>query len=220
MVASRTEIPEFTLTREIDMTAALALRRQLAEAGHRVSVNDLVVKAAALALCEHPALNASWGGDHVVHHGHVSVGIAVAAEGVLLVPVIADADRKSLPEIGVEARALGERARTRTASPAELSGATFTVTNLGMLGVLSFTAVIDAPQVAILAAGAVVRGPVFGDDGAVVACDLMQVSLTCDHRAVYGADGARFLQRLAELLEHPTLLLLPPLGAANERDER
>ncbi|HEU4703258.1 MAG TPA: dihydrolipoamide acetyltransferase family protein, partial [Conexibacter sp.] len=221
MVASRTEIPEFTVTREIDMTAAVALRRQLADADRRVSVNDLVVKAAALALREGPALNASWGGDHVVRHARVNVGVAVAAGDALLVPVIADADRKSLPEIAAEARALGEQARARTVSPAALSGATFTVTNLGMLGVLNFTAVIDAPQVAILAAGAVVRRPVFDEAGAVVARDLMQVSLTCDHRAVYGADGARFLQRLAELLEHPTLLLLPPAAATNdEKDAR
>jgi len=222
MVASRSEIPEFALTAEVDMTDALALRRQLADAGHRVSVNDLVVKAAALALREHPALNASWGGDHVVRHTHVNVGIAVAADDVLLVPAIADADRKSVPEIAAEARALSERARTRAATPAELSGATFTVTNLGMLGVLNFTAVIDAPQVAILAAGAVVRRPVFGADGTVVGRDLMHVTLTCDHRAVYGAHGARFLQRFAELLEHPTLLLLPPAAAAtnDERDAR
>jgi pyruvate dehydrogenase E2 component (dihydrolipoamide acetyltransferase) len=222
MVASRSEIPEFALTAEVDMTDALALRRQLADAGHRVSVNDLVVKAAALALREHPTLNASWGGDHVVRHTHVNVGIAVAADDVLLVPAIADADRKSVPEIAAEARALSERARMRAATPAELSGATFTVTNLGMLGVLSFTAVIDAPQVAILAAGAVVRRPVFGADGTVVGRDLMHVTLTCDHRAVYGAHGARFLQRFAELLEHPTLLLLPPSAAAtnDERDAR
>jgi pyruvate dehydrogenase E2 component (dihydrolipoamide acetyltransferase) len=222
MVASRSEIPEFALTAELDMTDALALRRQLADAGHRVSVNDLVVKAAALALREHPALNASWGGDHVVRHARVNVGIAVAADDVLLVPAIADADRKSLPQIAAEARTLSERARMRAATPDELSGATFTVTNLGMLGVLSFTAVIDAPQVAILAAGAVVRRPVLGADGTVVGRDLMHVTLTCDHRAVYGAHGARFLQRFVELLEHPTLLLLPPSAAAtnDERDGR
>jgi pyruvate dehydrogenase E2 component (dihydrolipoamide acetyltransferase) len=221
MVASRSEVPEFTLTRELDMTDALALRRQLADAGHRISVNDLVVKAAALALREHPLLNASWDGDHVVRHARVNVGVAVAAGDVLLVPVIADADRKSLPEIAAEARALGERARARASTPAELSGGTFTVTNLGMLGVLSFTAVIDAPQAAILAAGAVVRRPVFDEDGAVVGRDLMQVSLSCDHRVVYGAHGAEFLQRLAELLEHPTLLLLPlPPAATDEREAR
>jgi pyruvate dehydrogenase E2 component (dihydrolipoamide acetyltransferase) len=219
MVASRTEIPEFTLTRELDVTAALALRRELAAAGHRVSVNDLVVKAAALALREHPGVNAAWGGDHVVRRGRVSVGIAVAVDDVLLVPVIADADRKSLPRIAAEARALGERARTRTTTPAELSGATFTVSNLGMLGVLSFTAVIDAPQAAILAVGTVTPRPVFDDGGAVVRRELMQVALTCDHRIVYGAHGAAFLQRLAELLEHPTLLLLPP-EAAEEGDMR
>jgi len=222
MVASRSEVPEFTLTAEIDMTDALALRRQLAELGDgaRVSVNDLVVKAVALVLREQPAMNASWGGDHIVRHGRVNVGIAVASEGALLVPVIQDADRKPLSEIAREARALGTRARERSATPAALSGGTFTVTNLGMFGVLSFDAVIDAPQAAILAVGATVRRPVFDAHGAVVGRDLMHVSLSCDHRVVYGADGAVFLERLRDVLEHPMTLLMPPLGGPNEGDRR
>jgi pyruvate dehydrogenase E2 component (dihydrolipoamide acetyltransferase) len=222
MVASRKEVPEFTVTAEIDMTAALALRRELAERhpAARVSVNDMIVKAAALVLREQPVMNASWVDDHVVRHAHVNVGIAVATDDALLVPVIPEADRKGLFEIAAAARAAGERARARSASPQELSGGTFTVTNLGMFGVLDFTAVIDVPQVAILAVGATVRRPVFGEDDAIVARDLMQVSLSSDHRAVYGADAARYLARLRAVLEDPMLLLLPPLGGPNEGDAR
>jgi len=209
MLESRTQIPEFTLTAELDMTRALALRRELNASGARVSVNDLVVKAVALTLREQPRLNASWAGDHIVRHARVNVGIAVAAEDALLVPVIADADRKSIFEIAAEARTLGERPRTRSASANDLEGATFTVTNLGMFGVLAFDAVINAPQAAILAVGTTARTPAFADDGTVVARDHMQVSLSCDHRAVYGADGARFLARLREALETPMTLLMP-----------
>jgi pyruvate dehydrogenase E2 component (dihydrolipoamide acetyltransferase) len=218
MVASRTEIPEFTVTCEIDMTQAVALRRELAAAlpGARVSVNDLVVKAAALVLREQPALNASWAGDNVVRHARVNVGIAVATDDALLVPVVTDADRRPLIELAAATRAAGERARARASAPAELTGATFTVTNLGMFGALSFTAVIDAPQVAILAVGGVVRRPVFDADGAVVGRELMQASLSCDHRAIYGADAARFLQRLREVLEQPVMLLAGTPGQVKE----
>jgi pyruvate dehydrogenase E2 component (dihydrolipoamide acetyltransferase) len=174
------------------------------------------VKAAALALREQPAMNAAWDGDAIVRRARVNVGIAVAAGDALLVPVLADADRTSLTQIAAQARAAGERARSRSSTPDELSGATFTVTNLGMFGVLSFDAVIDAPQAAILAVGAVVRRPMFGEGDVVVARELMQVSLACDHRVVYGADGAQFLARLRELLEHPMLLTLPAAVAAGE----
>jgi pyruvate dehydrogenase E2 component (dihydrolipoamide acetyltransferase) len=218
MVSSRTEIPEFTLNREVDVTGAVAMRAQLLDAGIRVSVNDLVVKAAALALRKQPALNSSWADDHIVRHGGVHIGIAVAADGALFVPVLPDADRKSLLEIAAQARALGKRARDRNAKPDELTGATFTVTNLGMLGIDGFNAVIDPPQVAILAVGAISRRPRFVAGDRVEARELMQLCLSCDHRVVYGADGARFLQHLAELLERPTLLLLPP-GAADQGDE-
>ena len=218
MVASRTEIPEFTLYREVDVTAALELRAQLLEEGVRVSVNDLVVKATAYALRLHPSLNASFEGDSIVRHRRVNVGIAVAAEEALLVPVIADADLKTVPEISATSRALGKRARARTAGAEELSGGTFTVSNLGMFGIETFDAVINQPEVAILAVGAAHRRPRFDVEGNLAARDLMKLSLTCDHRAVYGADGARFLQQLAELLERPTLLLLPA-GAAEMGEE-
>jgi pyruvate dehydrogenase E2 component (dihydrolipoyllysine-residue acetyltransferase) len=218
MSSSRSEVPEFTLTAEIDMTAALAARRELNELlpSARISLNDLVVKAAALVLREQPEMNAAWDGEAIVRRARVNVGVAVATEGALLVPVIFDADRKPLPRLAAETRAAGERARTRSSSAEELSGATFTVSNLGMFGVLSFDAVIDAPQAAILAVGTVVRRPVFDAADAVVARELMQVSLACDHRVVYGAEGARFLARLRELLEHPMLLTLPAHEAAGE----
>ncbi|SNR57194.1 dihydrolipoamide acetyltransferase family protein [Actinomadura mexicana] len=218
MSASRTEIPEFTLTAEIDMTSALELRRSLLalRPERPFSVNDLVVKAVAMTLREHPRLNASWGGDHVVRHGRVNIGVAVATDDALLVPTVSDVDTLAVAEIAMHTRAAAERARSRTATLSELAGATFTVTNLGMFGVLNFSAVINPPQVAILAVGTVVRRPMFASDGSVTARDLMQVSLSCDHRAVYGADGARFLDRLRTVLENPLELVVPP--AQTDRD--
>jgi pyruvate dehydrogenase E2 component (dihydrolipoamide acetyltransferase) len=215
MSASRGEIPDFTLTAEIDVTEVLAMRRELNAAvpAGRVSVNDMVVRAVALALREHPGLNASWGGDHIVRHARVNVGVAVATDDdALLVPTIADADRKSVLEIAAEARAAADRARRREIGAEELEGATFTVSNLGMFGVLAFDAVINPPQVAILAVGGSVRRPCFDAEDRVVARELMQLALCCDHRAVYGAAAARFLARVGELLERPLLLTLPPLG--------
>jgi pyruvate dehydrogenase E2 component (dihydrolipoamide acetyltransferase) len=214
MAESRSQIPEFTLTAEIDMTAALGLRRELNElvAAARVSVNDLVVRAVALALRGHPRLNASYVDGGLVQHRRVNVGVAVATADALLVPTLFDADRKSLPELAAAAREAASRAGERSLSPEALSGGTFTVSNLGMFGVTSFEAVINPPQVGILAVGRVDRRPAFDDAGAVVARDLMQVSLSCDHRAVYGADAARFLSRVRELLERPLPLLLE--GAA------
>ncbi|HET7119891.1 MAG TPA: dihydrolipoamide acetyltransferase family protein [Solirubrobacterales bacterium] len=215
MVESRREIPDFTVSAEVNVTAALALRRELNEAlpEARISVNDLVVRAAAIALREQPALNSSWGGDHVVRHAGVHVGVAVAAgDDALLVPTIFDADRKSLPEIAAATRAAGERARDRASTPEELGGATFTVSNLGMFGVSGFEAVINPPQAAILAVGGSARRPVFAADGSVAAVELMQLSLCSDHRLVYGAAAARFLARLRELLERPLLLTMPPCG--------
>jgi pyruvate dehydrogenase E2 component (dihydrolipoamide acetyltransferase) len=210
MSESRSTIPDFTLRAEVDLTRALELQGELNELKPeaRVSVNDLIVKAAALALREHPRLNASFDGDAVVEHGRIDVGIAVATEDALLVPVIRGADGLSLSEIAAESKRLAERARSRTVSPDELEGGTFTISNLGMLGIASFEAVINPPQAAILAVGAVERRPVFGENDRVVARSLGTVSLSCDHRAVYGADAARFLQTLRGLLERPLQLFL------------
>ncbi len=211
MAQSRAEIPDFTLNAEIDMTRALELRadlNRLAEGAAGVSVNDFVVRAAAIALREHPRLNSSFADDHVVTRDEVDIGVAVAAADILLVPVIRNADRLSLADIARRSRELAERARNRSLTPDDTTGGTFTVSNLGMFGVASFHAVINPPQAAILAIGAVVRRPVLDDSGAIVPRNVMIVSLSCDHRVVYGLDAAMFLQRLRELLEHPVALVI------------
>ena len=166
-------------------------------------MNDFVVKAAAVALREFPRFNASYVDGRVELYSRVNVGIAVATDDALLVPVVRDADRLSLAELGEETRRLAEAARARTLSPEDFHDGTFTVSNLGMFGVGSFTAIIDPPQVAILAVGSARRAPVEESPDRVVFRDLMTVTLSCDHRVVYGADGARFLSRLRELLEQP-----------------
>src|SRR5207344_3354234 len=160
------------------------------------SLNDFVIKAVARVLGEFPRFNASYVDGKVECYSRINVGIAVATEDALLVPVVSDADEKSLAEIAADTRRLAEAARRRSLGPDDLHHGTFTVSNLGMFGVRSFTAIIDPPQVAILAVGAARRAPF--EDGAdgVVFRDLMTVTLTCDHRVVYGADGAQFLSRL------------------------
>jgi pyruvate dehydrogenase E2 component (dihydrolipoamide acetyltransferase) len=210
MTESRASIPEFTLEAEIDIEAARSLRAELEAAGREPvpSYNDFVVRAVALALRQFPALNASYASGKTTRHGRINVGIAVDAGDALLVPTIHDADRRSVFEIAVESRRLAEGARTRALSPAELADGTFTVSNLGMLGVRRFHAVINPPQAAILAVGAVAPRAVVDASGAVVARTTMEVALSSDHRLVYGAEAARFLQALGHLLEHPVALVV------------
>jgi len=209
MTQSRSEIPSFDVVVQVDMSTVVQLRRGAAELVDTVpSVNDFVVKAAALALRAYPAFNSSFVNGRSERHGRVNVGIAVATEDALLVPAVVDADSKSLAVIAAEARELVARAQDRRLSPEELTASTFTVSNLGMFGVRSFTAVINPPQVAILAVGSVQRSPVETAEGGVVFRDVADLTLTADHRAVYGADAARFLGRLRELLEHPLALVL------------
>jgi pyruvate dehydrogenase E2 component (dihydrolipoamide acetyltransferase) len=212
MSESKATAPHFYLTAEVDMSAAVAARARIKEISGEGEVvpsfNDMVVKACAIALKRFPRANGAYVDGRFELHSRINVGIAVAAQDALVVPTIFDADRKGLREIAADARALAGKVRDGSVTPPELSGATFTVSNLGMFGVVHFTAVIDPPQVAILAVGAVVPRPCFAGDGSVVRRELMQVTLTCDHRAVYGADGARFLARLRDLLEHPGALLL------------
>jgi len=192
MAESAATIPVFTVSADVDMSLVLALRKDVAGAP---SLNDFVVKAVGLALRDFPRFNASYV-DAAVHvYARVNVGIAVATDDALLVPVVLDADAKTLVEIADESRRLADAARRRALRPDDLHGATFTVSNLGMFGVRSFTAIVDPPQVAILAVGGIV-------DGA------MTLTLSCDHRVLYGADGARFLSRVRELLEHPLELAL------------
>jgi pyruvate dehydrogenase E2 component (dihydrolipoamide acetyltransferase) len=208
MTQSATEIPTFTVSADADVSEVVALRRGAREESQYVpSLNDFVVKAAALVLREFPRFNASYVEGRIECYSRVNVGVAVAVDDALLVPVVADADGRGLAEIAAETRRLVDGARTRSLRLEELRGGTFTVSNLGMLGVRSFTAIVDPGQTAILAVGSVRRAPL-DDAGQIVFRDLMTLTLSCDHRVVYGADGARFLSRLCELLERPLVLAL------------
>ena len=191
MVGSATTIPVFTVSADINVSLIVALRKDVEGAP---SLNDFVVKAAALTLRDFPRFNSSFSDGKVEYYSRINVGIAVATDDALLVPVVFDADRKTLTDISADTRRLADAARKRSLQPADLRDATFTVSNLGMFGVRSFTAIIDPPQVAILAVGGT-----RGSD--------MTVTLSCDHRVLYGADGARFLSRLRELLERPLALM-------------
>ena len=210
MVASKTQVPHFYLEREIDMQAALAFRAELNAAwegsGDKLSINDLVVRACALALQEHPTFHRSWYGDRIVQHSSSHVGVAVALEEGLIVPVVRGADALSLRELSGVSRDLAQRARAGTLHQREIEGGTFTVSNLGMLDVTNFQAVINPPEPGILAVGAAVERPV-ARGGEVVIRPIMSVSLSVDHRAASGADGARLLQTIVQLIEHPLGLI-------------
>ncbi|WAL67865.1 dihydrolipoamide acetyltransferase family protein [Amycolatopsis cynarae] len=208
---SAQQAPHFFLTRTVDADALLAFRvqvnRDLADAGIRVSITDLLVKACAQALIAHPEVNSSWAGTRLLRHHRVHVGIAVALDDGLIVPVIHDADRKTVSQISREARDLADRARNGRVSVDEITGGTFTISNLGMYGIDQFTAVINPPEAAILAVGAAAPGPVVRDGGLTVATT-MTLTLSIDHRVLDGAGGARFLADLAAMLEHPTRIVL------------
>jgi pyruvate dehydrogenase E2 component (dihydrolipoamide acetyltransferase) len=207
MTESATTIPVFTISADIDMSRIAELRRAARDKGDDVpSLNDFVVKAAARVLREFPRFNASYVGGKVECYSRINVGVAVATDDALLVPVVFDADEKSLDQIAADTRRLADAARRRALTPDDLHHGTFTVSNLGMFGVRSFTAIIDLPQVAILAVGSVQRTPVEDGPERVVFRDVMTVTLTCDHRVVYGTDGAQFLSRLRELLGEPLVL--------------
>lgn len=209
MAQSAAEIPSFSVSGDADVSEVVALRHGARkESDEAPSLNDFVVKAAALALREFPRFNASYLDGRIECYSRVNVGVAVASDDALLVPVVTDADHRKLAEIAVETRRLAEGARQRSLGPDDLRGGTFTVSNLGMFGVRSFTAIVDLPQTAILAVGAVRRAPVEDAGGGIAFRDVMTLTLTCDHRVVYGADGARFLSRLCELLERPLVLAL------------
>jgi pyruvate dehydrogenase E2 component (dihydrolipoamide acetyltransferase) len=209
LVESMQSAPHFYLTSTVDAEALLGFReelnRQLQAGGQdlKVSVNDLIVKACAGLLRTNPELNVSFGGDKLLVHQRVHVGIAVALDGGLVVPVLRDADQKSLTQLAREARELAGRARAGRLAAPELTGGTFTVSNLGMFGIDQFTAVINPPEAAILAVGAALAEPVASADGAVVVHRRMRLTLSIDHRALDGATAARFLARLKQALEHP-----------------
>ncbi len=212
MAESKATAPDFALSRELEMDAAVELRAQLktwsGEGDVVPSYNDLVVKACALALRDHPRANGAYRDGRWELYERVNVGVAVAAaDGALIVPVVDDADRASLGQIARESRRLAAAARDGSVTPPELSGGTFTVSNLGMFGIDNFTAVINPPQAAILAVGALARKPVVVD-GELAVGWRMGVTLVCDHRILSGADGAAFLGRVAELLGSPGALVL------------
>lgn len=202
-------VPHFFLTTEVDMERALDLRAELNAGldGFKIGVTDLLLKTAAEALVRHPEVNASWEGDVIHHHGRVDLGIAVAVEGGLITPVLRDADRKGLRQIAEETAELIERARARKLMPEEYQGATFSISNLGMFDIEEFTAIINPPEAAILAIGKTRQKPVV-EDGEVRVRRRMRVTMSCDHRVVDGATGARFLATFKGMLENPLALVL------------
>jgi pyruvate dehydrogenase E2 component (dihydrolipoamide acetyltransferase) len=211
MAESKATAPHFYLRAEIDMSRAVearALLKSAAREGEVVpSFNDMVVKGCALALREFPRANGAYRDGRFELYSRVNIGIAVAARDALVVPTVFDADTKGLRQIAADSRALAGKVRDGSITPPELSGATFTVSNLGMYGIDSFDAVINPPQAAILAVGAITERPVVRE-GEVTTAHLMSANLACDHRILYGADGAQFLARVRALLEEPLLLAL------------
>jgi pyruvate dehydrogenase E2 component (dihydrolipoamide acetyltransferase) len=209
MAESKATAPEFQLNMEIDMSGCVELRARLKEvADPAPSFNDMVVKACAAALREFPRVNGAYRDGQWELYSRINVGVAVAAQETLIVPTIFDAGQKSLGAIAADARALITKVRDGNITPPELSGGTFTVSNLGMYGIETFTAIINPPQAAILAVGALKKKAVVDDAGRIVARDMMGVTLICDHRILYGADGAEFLARVRQLLEQPLSLAL------------
>jgi pyruvate dehydrogenase E2 component (dihydrolipoamide acetyltransferase) len=201
-------IPTFYLTAELDLTRVMEMRGAMAELGDefKVSVNDVLLKAIAVALSQHPEVNAHWLGDHIRYFNRVHLGMAVATDDGLIVPVIWDADRKRLSEISREAKELAKRARERKLKPEEFTGSTFSVSNLGMFGIDQFTAIINPPEAGIIAIGT-------GEDklvvvnGEPVVRKRVRLTMSCDHRIVDGAVGAKFLQSLRRLVENPLMLV-------------
>ncbi|MEM1219391.1 MAG: pyruvate dehydrogenase complex dihydrolipoamide acetyltransferase [Bacteroidota bacterium] len=205
---SKFSAPHFYLTLEIDMSKAMQLRKQLNEvAPTKISFNDLVIKAVAAALRQHPAVNSSWLGDAIRTNHDVNIGVAVAVEDGLLVPVVRYADIKTLSQINAEVRELAGKAKTRKLGLDEMQGNTFTISNLGMFGIEEFTAIINPPDSCILAVGTIVEKPVV-KDGEIQIGHKMKVTMSCDHRVVDGATGAQFLQTLQGILEDPIRLLV------------
>jgi pyruvate dehydrogenase E2 component (dihydrolipoamide acetyltransferase) len=212
MAESKATAPHFYLQAEIDMSAAVegraTLKAQAKEGEGVPTFNDMVVKACALALREFPRANGAYRDGKIELYSRINVGVAVAAQDALVVPTVFDADVKGLRQISSETKALAARVRDGSITPPELSGGTFTVSNLGMYGISNFHAVINTPQAGILAVGELKAKPVVTDSGEIEARQLMGVTLACDHRILYGADGAQFLARVRQLLESPLGLAL------------
>jgi pyruvate dehydrogenase E2 component (dihydrolipoamide acetyltransferase) len=201
-------IPTFYLTAEFDLTRVMEMRKAMAELGDqfKVSVNDVLLKATAVALSQHPEVNAHWLGDKIRYHNRVHLGMAVATDDGLIVPVIWDADRKRMSDISREAKELAKRARERKLKPEEFTGSTFSVSNLGMFGIDQFTAIINPPEAGILAIGTSEEKLVVVN-GEPVVRNRVRVTMSCDHRIIDGAVGAKFLQTLRRLIENPLMLV-------------
>ncbi len=200
--------PHFYLTMSIDMDACVAARKKINESSAvKISFNDLVLKAVAVALKQHPKVNSSWLGEKIRINHHVNIGVAVAVEEGLLVPVVRFADTKQLSQIATEVKTLADKAKNKKLQPAEWEGSTFTISNLGMFGIDEFTAIINPPDACILAVGGIAQIPVV-KNGAIVPGNVMKVTLSCDHRVVDGATGSAFLQTLKSLLEEPLRMLV------------
>lgn len=205
---SKHTAPHFYLTMSIVMDNAIAARKQMNEFSEvKISVNDLIVKAVALSLRKNPHVNSSWLGDKIRYNQHIHVGVAVAIEDGLIVPVVKFADNKSLSHISVEVKQLAEKAKNKKLQPNEFEGNTFTISNLGMFGIDEFTAIINPPDACILAVGAA-KETVIAQNGEMKIAQVMKVTLSCDHRVVDGATGSAFLQTLKDLLENPVRMLV------------
>jgi pyruvate dehydrogenase E2 component (dihydrolipoamide acetyltransferase) len=208
LAESKFTAPHFYLTLDIDMDAAIATRKGLNSLdGVKVSFNDMVIKAVAMALRKHPAINSAWMGDFIRRNEHVNIGVAVAVDEGLLVPVVRFADGKGLTQIAAEVREYAQKAKDKKLQPADWEGNTFTISNLGMFGIESFTAIVNPPDACILAIGGIKEVPVV-KNGQVVPGNVMKVTLSCDHRVVDGASGAAFLQTFKTYMEQPAAMLL------------
>ncbi len=208
LAESKFTAPQFYLTIQVDMDQAVASRGKINETSPvKISFNDFVLKATALALKKHPAVNSSWMGDKIRINHHVNIGVAVAVEDGLLVPVVRFADTKSLSQISTEVKDFAAKAKNKKLQPADWEGSTFTISNLGMFGMDEFTAIINPPDACILAISSIQQIPVV-KNGAIVPGNVMKLTLTCDHRVVDGATGAAFLQTLKGLLEEPLRMLV------------
>ena len=208
LAESKFSAPHFYLTMEIDMDNAIASRTSInATADVKVSFNDMVIKACAMALTKHPKINSSWRENTIRYNQHVHIGVAVAVEEGLLVPVVRFADTKGLATINAEVKTFAEKAKSKKLQPSDWEGNTFTISNLGMFGIDEFTAIINPPDACILAVGGIKQVPVV-KNGAVVPGNVMKVTLSCDHRVVDGASGAAFLQQVKSYLEQPVMMLV------------
>ncbi len=208
LAESKFSAPHFYLTMEINMDKAIDARNDINESGStKISFNDIVIKATALALRKHPKINSSWLGDKIRYNQHIHIGVAVAVEDGLLVPVVRFADGKNLAQISSEVKVLGQKAKDKKLQPAEWEGNTFTISNLGMFGIEEFTAIINPPDACILAVGGIKQVAVV-KNGLLVPGNVMKVCLSCDHRVVDGASGAAFLQTLKNYLEKPVTLFI------------